>query len=151
MRDAEMQIREMEPRDHAETGALAEEAGLFPAEMLPGLAEAEGALFYVAEAGGRVAGLAYAAPEMLTEGTWNLRAIAVAEELRGRAAGRALMQAAEAGAKAAAGRIMIVDTSSGPDFAGARAFYPALGYEAEAVIRDYWSDGDDKVTFRKRL
>lgn len=146
-----MDIREMAPRDHAEAGALAEAAGLFPAEMLPELAAEDGALFYVAEAGGRVAGLAYAAPEMLAEGTWNLRAIAVAEDLRGRAAGRALMQAAEAGARAAAGRIMIVDTSSGPDFAGARAFYPALGYEQEAVTRDYWAEGDDKVTFRKRL
>lgn len=32
-----------------------------------------------------------------------------------------------------------------------RKFYQQLGYEKEAVIRDFWDTGDDKVTFRKVL
>ena len=53
--------------------------------------------------------------------------------------------------KARAARLLIVDTSSLPAFDGARAFYPALGFREEARIRDFWTDGDDKVTFAKRL
>ena len=32
-----------------------------------------------------------------------------------------------------------------------RMFCQQLGYEKEAVIRDFWDTGDDKVTFRKVL
>lgn len=143
-------VRAMAPADHASAGALAEAAGLFPADMLPGLAQEEGARLFVAEGPGLI-GLAYAVPEMMTEGTWNLRAIAVAEDARRRTAGRALMEAAEMAAKQAGGRMMIVDTSGQPGFAGARAFYTALGYGLEATIRGYWAEGDDKITYCKRL
>jgi hypothetical protein len=32
-----------------------------------------------------------------------------------------------------------------------RAFYLKCGYDLEARIRDYYTEGDDKVTFRKAL
>ena len=46
---------------------------------------------------------------------------------------------------------MIVDTSGTEAFAETRAFYRKNGYTEEARIRDYWADGDDKITFRKPL
>ena len=49
------------------------------------------------------------------------------------------------------GRILLVDTSGKEEFKRTRTFYDMLGYEREARIRDYWSSGDDKVTFRKVL
>jgi hypothetical protein len=32
-----------------------------------------------------------------------------------------------------------------------RRFYRKHGYDQDAVLRDFYSDGDDMVVFRKRL
>jgi len=48
-------------------------------------------------------------------------------------------------------RLLLVDTSGTEAFARTRRFYQQLGYRREAVIRDYWATGDDKVTFAKPL
>ncbi|MGX9356338.1 N-acetyltransferase family protein [Roseobacteraceae bacterium S113] len=129
---------------------------LFPAEMLPdmigGFLGQEDApdIWLTCHEQGQVLGFLYAMPEMLAEGAWNMLAIGVDPDHHGSGAGRALVQALEDRLRQEA-RILIVDTSSGDDFAGARAFYTALGYEHEATIRDYWAQGEDKVTFRKAL
>jgi hypothetical protein len=49
------------------------------------------------------------------------------------------------------GRIVIVDTSGTDAFAKTRRFYENAGYIEEARIRDFWSKGDDKVTYWKAL
>ena len=36
-------------------------------------------------------------------------------------------------------------------FADTRRFYAQRGYTREAVIRDYWAEGDDKVIYWKSL
>ncbi|MBK6785246.1 MAG: hypothetical protein IPG79_16975 [Saprospiraceae bacterium] len=46
---------------------------------------------------------------------------------------------------------MIVDTSGTDDFRLTRNFYEKLGYNKEAVIRDFWKEGDDKVIYWKKL
>ena len=48
-------------------------------------------------------------------------------------------------------RILIVETSSAPDFALTRKFYRNLNYRQEATIKDFWKEGEDKVIFRKKL
>ena len=48
-------------------------------------------------------------------------------------------------------RILIVDTSGTGDFISTRKFYKKINYTQEGVIRDFWSEGDDKVTFWKKL
>jgi ribosomal protein S18 acetylase RimI-like enzyme len=30
-------------------------------------------------------------------------------------------------------------------------FYKKIGYTQEAVIRDFWKDGEDKIVFRKKF
>ena len=130
---------------------------LFPAEMLtemvaPFLDDPEsGELWFTAERDGRAVGFCYCRPEALTDGTYNLLAIGVSSELQGAGIGRQLMHYCEAQLRAAGHRILIVDTSGSDDFALTRGFYTKLGYAKEAVIRDFWAEGDDKVTFWKKL
>jgi ribosomal protein S18 acetylase RimI-like enzyme len=95
--------------------------------------------------------LAYCAPEKLTEGTFNLYAIGVKGDIQGKGIGAKLMTFLENQLQAAGHRILIVDTSGTADFELTRRFYEKLNYHKEAVIRDFWADGDDKVTYWKRL
>lgn len=133
------------------------DATLFPGAMLdemmePFFADPDGGEFWlVCEAGNEILGLAFCAPEPLTEGAWNLKAIGVRPDRHRSGAGRALMAAVEDRLSACEARLVVVDTSSADEQQGARAFYGSLGYEQEALIRDFWAAGEDKVTFTRRL
>lgn len=101
--------------------------------------------------GAEVTGFCYAVPEELTDGTYNLLAIGVDAAKQGQGIGKALMRRAERTLREAGKRILLVDTSGTESFAPVRNFYTELGYRQEAVIRDFWAEGDDKVVFWKRL
>jgi hypothetical protein len=49
------------------------------------------------------------------------------------------------------GRILIVETSSDDAQVAARKFYLHIGYTQVAVIPDFWSDGEDKIVFCKKI
>lgn len=95
--------------------------------------------------------IAYCAPEQLTEGTFNLYAIGVKSELQGKGIGNGMMAYLENQLKENGHRILIVETSGTPDFQLTRTFYENLGYTKEAVIRDFWQEGDDKVIYWKKF
>lgn len=145
-------IRPLRRDDLAAAEALIAAVDLFPPEMLPGMAAPflEGAdeLWLVVEGG---AGLAYAAPERLTDGTWNLLLMAVAPARQGQGLGRQLVAAVEAALQEKGTRLLLVETSGVPDFARQRRFYRRLGFRREARIRDFYQAGDDKVVFAKLL
>lgn len=149
--------RPAENTDFSGIKAILETIELFPPEMLeeqmaPYLNDPQsGHHWFVQEKDGNIQGFCYSIPEMLTDETHNLLAIGVNAELQGQGAGKQLMAATEAALKQAGVRILIVDTSGADDFKLTRKFYTDLGYTKEAVIRDYWADGDDKVVFWKRL
>ena len=143
--------------DIASIGRIVEDAGLFPGEMIPGMlapflqGDAAALWVVIEDAGGQVAGVKYSVPEEMTDGTWNMLAIGVSPDQQGHGFGRALVAATEQALRQKAQRLLIVDTSGTDAFEGARAFYARLGYEEVACIRDFWADGDDKITFRKAL
>ena len=147
-----MTIREAVAEDTSALGQIAEAAGLFPAEYLPEmLAPAlNGAAdtWLVAEEGTTQAGFAFARPEELTDRVWNLLALAVAPAMQGKGHATALLDAIETLLDA---RMMIIETTQLPDQAAARALYAKAGYEEEGRVRDFYSDGEDKVIFRKVL
>ena len=133
-----------------------DQTGLFPAVMLPdmfghSLSNGPDALWLTCHLDGAAVGFCCAIPEELTDGTWNLLALAVRPDLQGKGLGSRLVAAVEETLRARAGRILIVDTSGTDDFALTRQFYRRIGYDEEARIRDFWSTGDDKVIFRKAL
>ena len=129
---------------------------LFPPDILPEMLQASKAadapeVWLTADDDGQAVAFCYAAPEQLTEGTWNMRAIAVLPEHQGQSIGAKLTQALENRLRDDGHRILIADTSGTEDFAQIREFYRKRGYTEESRIRDFWSAGDDKVTFRKAL
>ena len=142
--------------DIAGMKAVISSTDLFPAELLedmiaPALGEpSSGELWRVLEDGG-VRGLAYAAPERMTEGTWNLLLIAVDAAAQGQGIGTCLIGAIEAELAGSGARLLLVETSDLPDYAPVRAFYAARGFGEEARIRDYYQTGEGKVIFRKGL
>ncbi len=130
---------------------------LFPAEMLEDMIadyfnnpETE-EIWFTAIHDGTPCAIGYCAPEKLTDRNYNLYAIGVRQDLQGKGIGQAMMQFIENYLRDHGNRILIVDTSSTPEYDLTRAFYLKIGYTQEAVIRDFWKDGDDKVTFWKKL
>jgi ribosomal protein S18 acetylase RimI-like enzyme len=153
-------IRPTTPADTAAILELAVAAGLAPPGGVEPIAEVladslAGKLgpdhVWLTDDDGGPVGVAYLAIEKLTDGTWNLYMIAVRPDLQGQGRGAALVRHAEEVAARRGGRILIVDTSSLPEFDETRAFYRKCGYEEEARIRDFWKAGDDKIVFRKAL
>ena len=132
------------------------DTALFPDDMLPdllsrSLSGADRALWLTCHHRGSAAGFSYTVPEDLTDGAWNMRALAVSPALQGSGLGSALVRATEAELRQMGGRLLIVDTSGTDDFAVTRRFYRRNGYAEEARIRDFWAEGADKVTYRKSL
>ena len=135
---------------------ILDETELFPREMLDELISPflEGAnqdeRWYVCENDNReVAGFGYCRREPLTEGTWNLLAIGVRSAQQGLGIGATLMKHVEE--SLADERLLIVETSGLDSFSKTRSFYTRCGYELVATIPEYWSEGDDKVIFSKKL
>jgi GNAT superfamily N-acetyltransferase len=109
------------------------------------------AIWFTALNYGRPVALGFCAPEKLAQGTYNLYALGVNGDLQGKKIGAQMMQYIEECLVAQGHRILIVETSSVPEFEPTRRFYENLGYIHEATIRDFWKPGDDKVIYWKRL
>lgn len=95
--------------------------------------------------------IGYCIPEKLTVGTYNLLTLGVKKEFQGRGIAGEMMQYIEQLLKQKEGRILIVETSSHPAQQAANHFYAKMDYTREAVIRDFWSEGEDKIVFWKKL
>ena len=95
--------------------------------------------------------IGYCVPEKLTDGTYNLLAIGVIKELQGKGIASEMMKYIEQLIKQKGGRILIVETSSDDAQFAARNFYKKIGYTQEAIIRDFWKEGEDKIVFWKKL
>jgi ribosomal protein S18 acetylase RimI-like enzyme len=96
-------------------------------------------------------GIAYIAPERMTEGTWNLYLIAVHPDRQKQGRGKALLQYVEQMLIARGERLLLVETAGTDDFDYVRKFYRQNGYEEEARIREFYTTGVDKIVFRKVL
>lgn len=105
---------------------------------------------FVAEVASHVVGYICYGPTPLTDGTWDIYWIAVAPDARGRGVGRNLIAFAEERITEARGRLIVVETSSRPDYADVHRFYGSRGYEMVCRIPDFYAVGDDKLVFRKR-
>ena len=152
-----MKIRPTQSADIPALKQVVDGTGLFPSQMLPGLLSAflsgdeSESTWLTAEEDGNAIGFCFASAEALTDGTWNMLALAVLPAKQGGGVGGAIVAALERHLAEQGKRLLIVDTSGTDDFAQTREFYRKHGYTEEARIRDFWAAGDDKIVFWKAL
>ena len=150
-------IRKIIKNDIEDLKSVLHTIELFPAEMLDDMMsdyfenpETED-IWFTAVHNEKPVSIGYCAPEKLTDGTYNLYAIGVQSDLQDKGIGGEMMIFIEDYLKNAGHRILIVETSSSPEFELTREFYIKRNYTKEATIRDFWKEGDDKVIFWKKL
>jgi ribosomal protein S18 acetylase RimI-like enzyme len=113
--------------------------------------EASGYHFLFLEDGEGVAGYACFGPIPMTRSSWDLYWIAVDPRRRGRGLGREILREVEGRAAARGCEQLFVETAGRPQYEPTRAFYRACGYRVVAELPDFYSPGDAKVIFARRL
>jgi len=113
--------------------------------------EASGYFFLFVEINGGIVGYSCYGPIPCTKESYDLYWIAVLHEFRGRGIGRDLLARTEEKIRKIGGRQIYVDTSSRYQYEPTRLFYRANRYEQEASLKDFYSPGDDKIIYVKKL
>jgi ribosomal protein S18 acetylase RimI-like enzyme len=150
-------VRDAKLADVPAMKLIIDSTALFPSAMLDDMTapffggNRGDEIWLILERMGLPVGLAYCAPERMTEGTNNLLLIAVDKPSRGSGYGTVLLTALERRLKERGGRVLLVETSGLPEFEATRRFYDKNGYVQEARIRDFYKAGEDKVVFWKRV
>ncbi len=150
-------IRPVTPADIDGLKKVVDSSELFPSEYLDEMisdyfnnADTQDIWFTYFDDNKPVA-IGYCVPEKLTDGTYNLLAIGVSQNCQRNGVASEMMKYIEQLLKHKDGRILIVETSSDNAQIGARNFYQKIRYTQEAIIRDFWKDGEDKIVFWKKL
>jgi len=158
---APLALRPPRPSDRSRVAEIVRATGVFrPAEVDIALEVFDGAMAkpgvdYHAlgayDESDRMIGFACYGPTPCTVATWDLYWIAVDPLAHRHGAGRALMEACERAIGEAGGELIVVETSSRPDYDPTRAFYDALNYRPTARIPHFYAPHDDLVVYTKRL
>lgn len=153
-------IRLTTPDDTIALIALAAASGLFDPNQTDDLAQMLDKHFrdrnetqdiWLTDYDNEPVGIAYIAPERMTEGTWNLYLIAIHPDRQKQGRGKALLSYVEQMLMERGERVLLVETAGTDDFEYVREFYRKNGYEEEARIREFYTAGVDKIIFRKAL
>lgn len=153
----EIQIRPVITSDILGIKKVLDSSGLFPSEYLDDMISdyfnnpVSEEIWFTGVINKQPIALGYCVPEKLTEGTYNLYALAVHADAQKKGVGKDMMKYIEDLLRANSERVLIVETSSDPSQYAACEFYKSLKYIQVAVIPDFWKDGEDKVVFWKKL
>ncbi len=90
-------------------------------------------------------------PAPMTQGTFDLYWIAVAPRYQGEGIGSALLYFVERVAREKKGRMILIDTSSTPEYERTQRFYKRHGFGEIARVPDYYHPGNDRITYCKKL
>jgi GNAT superfamily N-acetyltransferase len=99
----------------------------------------------------RLFGYACFGPTPATEGTYDMYWLAVDPSAQNRGVGRALVNWVEQELGKRGARLLVVETSSRPDYAHTREFYARAGYAEAARVRDFYAPADDRIILTTRL
>lgn len=153
----EQEIRKVKKADLPVLKEVLDSSELFPSSLLDDmisdyLTNVDSTdIWFTTLQGNRPISIGYCAPERLTDGTYNLYAIAVHKDCQGTGVGGQMMNYIEQVLREQGHRLLIVETSSLPEFELTRQFYHKCHYTQEAIIRDFYAKGDSKVIFWKEL
>lgn len=86
-----------------------------------------------------------------TLGTYDLYWIAVHPDHQGEGGGSRLLDEVERRLNEREARLLVVETSSRTDYESTRRFYERRGYQEYARLADFYSFGDDRLIYAKRL
>jgi ribosomal protein S18 acetylase RimI-like enzyme len=87
----------------------------------------------------------------MTQGTIDLYWIVVDSSFQGKGVGSKLLVYLEEVSKGMNGRMILAETSSIPSYDKTLTFYARKGFKEVARVLDYYSPGNDRITFCKRL
>jgi ribosomal protein S18 acetylase RimI-like enzyme len=113
--------------------------------------EACGYIFLFSEENGQTTGYSCFGDIPCTKNSYDIYWIAVSQDQRGKGTGGLLLKETERLISEMKGNGIYLETSSMEKYLPTRNFYLKYGYKIEAVIRDFYDYGDDKVIFVKRL
>jgi len=105
----------------------------------------------VAEITKKISGYICYGSTPLTQGTWDIYWIATSPEKQGQGIGSDLIAFAESRIMESGGRLIMIETSSRPEYEKTVRFYRSRGYEEICRIPDFYTPGDDKLILQKRL
>jgi GNAT superfamily N-acetyltransferase len=164
----EIRLGPLRPRDRARVAELLVSTGVFSSEEIEVAlqlfdvsvsdtragaddATAPDYEFTGAFDGERLLGYACAGPTPATEGTFDLYWLAVDPSVQGKGVGRTIVRDVERQLRDRGARMLLVETSSRPDYSKTRAFYARCGYTEAARIRDFYAPADDRIMLTTRL
>jgi ribosomal protein S18 acetylase RimI-like enzyme len=107
--------------------------------------------FLFAEYDGVPVGYSCFGPIACTKGSYDLYWIAVRNDLRRLGIGRALLFLCLEFVTSLGARKLYVETSSRPQYAPTRSFYKSHGFAVEAVLKDFYEGGDDKIIYARTI
>ena len=99
----------------------------------------------------RLLGYACAGPTPATEGTFDLYWLAVDPAAQSKGIGTTLVRTVERELRERGARMLLVETSSRPDYSNTRSFYARRGYIEAARINDFYAPADDRIMLTTRL
>jgi len=100
---------------------------------------------------GKIAGYICFAKIGGTDGRYELYWIAVSPDFQRQGIARALLKELEEIVEKENGKKIIIVTSSKPEYLPARTSYEKCDYICGAILKDYFSDGDDEVFYVKSI
>jgi ribosomal protein S18 acetylase RimI-like enzyme len=87
----------------------------------------------------------------MTLSTYDLYWIAVSPTAQGKGVGKKLLTFTAALLQKRNAKLILIETSSQPKYEPTRKFYDKSGCTLEAVIKDFYREGDDKLIYTIRL
>ncbi|OJJ16562.1 GNAT family N-acetyltransferase [marine bacterium AO1-C] len=151
------EIRKVNKQDVQALKEVIDSAELFPSELLDDMISdyfnnpSSPHIWLTKEVNDQPVAVVYCAPEYMTEGTYNLYLIAIHAKHQGQGIGGEMMHYLEELLRQQGQRILLVETSGNADFELTRKFYLQHNYTQEAIIREFYQKGEDKVVFWKKL
>jgi ribosomal protein S18 acetylase RimI-like enzyme len=86
-----------------------------------------------------------------TKSSFDIYWLAVHQSFQGLGIGKQLLKKTESIIAEMGGDRIYIETSSRKSYESARFFYDHCGYKKEAVLKDFYSPGDDKVIYVKEI